>query len=142
MKLKGTMLGLYTVSSIALKVVFNNHNLVRFLYLIEFEKLAFCMLGEIESTVVRLIAFFTKHISQCSLKRATKSSKYLFVKPWGPSWMDFHIFSKTFSSGFVNDSCKICFLWFDYKIYSPSKHLNILTTWFTCSFIKCLESHL
>ena len=81
MKLKGTMLGLYTVSSIALKVVFNNHNLVRFLYLIEFEKLAFRKLREIESIVVHLIAFFTKHISQCSLKRATKSSKDLFVKP-------------------------------------------------------------
>ena len=81
LKLKKTMLGLYIVSSITLEVVFNNHNPLRFLCLIEFEKLAFHKLGEIESTTIRLMTFFTKHICQCSLKRATKPSKDLFVKP-------------------------------------------------------------
>ena len=41
------MLGLYTMSSTTLEVVFNNHNPLRFLCLIEFEKLAFRKLGEI-----------------------------------------------------------------------------------------------
>ena len=81
MKLKERMFGLYTMSSITLEVVFSNHNPLRFLYLIEFEKLTLWKLGEIESTIIRLIAFFTKHICQCSLKRATKSSKDLIVKP-------------------------------------------------------------
>ena len=44
------------------------------------------------------------------LKRATKSSKDLCVKPWGPSWMNSHICSKTLTLVFVNDICKNCFL--------------------------------
>ena len=56
------MLGLYRVSSITLEVVFNNHNPLRFLCLIEFEKLTFCELGEIESTVVRLMAYSSRSI--------------------------------------------------------------------------------
>ena len=72
------MFGLNIVSSITLEVVFNNHNSLNFLCLIEFEKLAFRKLGEIESIVVHLMTFFIKHICQCSLKRATKSSKDFF----------------------------------------------------------------
>ena len=104
------MFGLYTISFITLEVVFNNHNPLRFLCFIEFEKLALHKLEEIKNTVVRLMKLFTKHVFHCSLKRATKSSKDLIVKPWGPSWMNSHIFSKTLALGSVHYICKIHFL--------------------------------
>ena len=76
-------------SFIILDVIFNNHNRLIFLYLIEFRFLALHKLGETESTIVCLITFFTKHICQCSLKMSTKSSKDLFVKPLRSCLNDF-----------------------------------------------------
>ena len=127
--------------SITLEVVFNNHNPLRFLCLIEFENLALCKLGEIESIVVRLMTFFTKHICQCSLKRATKSPKDLFVKPWGPSWKNSHIFYNTLASDSINDICKIHFFiaWLkNISHFQTLDHLNHMIHMFIYRMAKVL----
>ena len=51
-----------------------------------------------------------KTVLENTKQTSPKSSKDLYVKTWGPSWMDSHIFSKTFFS--VNDICKIRFFFF------------------------------